>query len=74
MQYEQKISIPYTYSFYAKKKHGKCYGKIGFIKKNGLYFLKLTFSMKLLYTHTCVFELNNMNEHHIDCSYKDQTV
>lgn len=30
--------------------------------------------MKLLYTHICVFELNNMNEHHIDCSYKDQTV
>lgn len=43
-------------------------------KKNGLYYLKLTFSMKLLYTHICVFELNNMNEHHIDCSYKDQTV
>lgn len=57
MQYEQKISIPYTYSFYAKKKTWERLRENRiYKKKNGLYLLKLTFSMKLLYTQICVFE------------------
>lgn len=53
MQYEQKISIPYTYSFYAKKKkHGKGYAKIGFIKKKWLVLPKVDFFNEIIvYTH-----------------------
>lgn len=52
MQYEQKISIPYTYSFYAQQKTWERLRENRIYKKKWLVHPKVDFFNKIIvYTH-----------------------